>query len=375
MEAERRLRPWGAASRLRLIRRPRRGSRPSKVASPLQRPGKKKSAGGKRRSRGAKGWEVPDAVVMCALYLLCGVVAVQVYQDEEVEQNLLAYDIDHLEKTLHQELVGQTLAVNRLTRLLRGYLVTNTPHSKPLVLSINGPTGVGKTYMGWLIAKHFRSSLGPQLVQQRSLKDLSRGGLNSLVSDALSRAQRSHRAPVVLLDQVEQASPEVLDLLGTLLASPGPAGTVYIFLSSIGREVISHSASHPSAQGQTSRARRVSGELARLAARRHPVWRAADFIPLFPLDRPHVVQCARLLMERWGFYPRDPRAEGMAYGLRYYKAGRRLYSQQGCKPVPPMVRRLKGGSNRPSNEVAVKTMEVAVTSCDAPRSHRRSGEQ
>lgn len=371
MEAERRLRPWGAASRLRLVVRPGRGRRPSKVA-PLQRPAKKKPAGGKRRRRGRVGWHVSDTTLVCALYLLCGVVAFQVYQDESVEQNLLTYDIAHLEKTLHQELVGQTLAINRLTKLLRRYLAMYV-HSKPLVLSVNGPTGVGKTYMGRLIAKHFRSALDPQLVLQCSLKHQSLLDLSTLVSDTLSQAQLSHQIPVVLLDHVEHASPEILDLLGSLLASTDPTGAVYILLSNVGREVISRSTLRPSVHRETTRARRVSEKLARLTARRHPLWREVDFIPLFPLDRPHVAQCARLLMDRRGFYPRDPRAETMADGLSYYKARHRLYAQQGCKPIPSLVRQLKGSRDQLGHDAARNTMEMARTSWDAAPAHHWSG--
>ncbi|XP_051899942.1 torsin-4A-like [Pristis pectinata] len=348
MEVERRYRLAPTMSKLRLasrlvrcrhLLRVRSGAEPGS----LHRLCKKKSFTNKKRAhkQWSERWWVSDTAVMCVLYLLCGIVALQVYDGENVEENLLTYDIDHLEKTLHEELVGQTLAINKLTKLLRSYLATYF-HTKPLVLSINGPTGVGKSYMGRMIAKHFRSTLEPWLVLHHSAKHHSQQDLSSRVPATFSRALRARRVPVLLLDQLEHAGPELLDFVEQLMDS-NHTSAVYIFLSNIGRELIAQSARHSFVHRETTRLRRLSGELARLMSRRHPLWREVQFIPLLPLDQPHVVQCARQLMERTGFYPQDPRAEAMANSLNYYRARQRLYSEQGCKPVLPMVRQLKRG--------------------------------
>ncbi|XP_062903509.1 torsin-4A-like isoform X2 [Mobula hypostoma] len=347
MEVERRHRLGRTVVKLRLASRMARGRRLGRTKAggepvPLQRPSRRKTAASKRQAQkqGGEGWLGPDTVVMGLLYLLCAIVAVQMYHGEDMEKNIQAYDIDHLEKTLHRELVGQTLAINKLTKLLRGYLATYF-HSKPLVLSINGPTGVGKSYLGRLIAKHFRSALGSCVVIQHSAKHHSPLDLISRVPDTFSRARQASQVPVLLLDQLEYAGPQLLDFLRHLVASPSHTSAVYILLTNVGSELIVQSARHGFGQGVTGQVQRLSGELARLTAGVHPIWREAKFIPLFPLHQLHVVQCARQVMEREGFYPQDPRAEAMATGLSYYKARQRLYSKQGCKPVLLRVRKIK----------------------------------
>ncbi|XP_072921005.1 torsin-4A-like isoform X1 [Hemitrygon akajei] len=347
MEAERRhclrrtlvkLRLTSHMARGRRLRRTKAGGDPH----PPRRPSKGKTVAGKEQAQrqGGEGWLAPDTVVMGLLYLLCTIVAVQMYHGEDMEKNIQAYDIDHLEKTLHRELVGQTLAINKLTKLLRGYLATNF-HSKPLVLSVNGPTGVGKSYLGRLITKHFRSALGTCVVIQHSAKHHSPLDLISRVADTFSRARQACQVPVLLLDQLEYAGPQLLNFVGQLVASPNHTTAVYILLTNIGSELIIQSTHRGFGHGVTGQVQRLSAELARLTAGMHPIWREAKFIPLFPLHQLHVVQCARQAMEREGFYPQDPRAEAMAKGLSYYKARQHLYSKLGCKPVLPRVRQIK----------------------------------
>ncbi|NXC22947.1 TOR4A protein, partial [Corythaeola cristata] len=63
---------------------------------------------------------------------------------ENLDDNLQKYDLDGLEKTMHREVFGQKVAVESIMELLKDYLATHI-HSKPLVISLNGPTGVGKS--------------------------------------------------------------------------------------------------------------------------------------------------------------------------------------------------------------------------------------
>ncbi|XP_059495592.1 uncharacterized protein LOC125467690 [Stegostoma tigrinum] len=299
---------------------------------------------------GWRWWQSLDAEsrAIYLLYLLCLAVGLQVYNAyENLDDQLLVYDVEQLEKTLHQELVGQTLAINRLSGLLRDYLATYIHPQAPLFLSIHGPAGVGKSHVARLIAKHFSFQLGPGLVLQHSAKyqqllpgSLGLSGLATRVSEVLSRSLDAQRVPVLLFDEMELASPGLLSLLGGLLGSNRTAGAIYIVVSRLGQERIVQSfRSWPG--GAHHRFRRLDRELQALIGRLHPVWqRRPHVIPLGPLDRAHVVSCFEQLMDREGLYPQRHRAEALANKLSYYRASQRLYAQQGCKQAPAMVRHL-----------------------------------
>ena len=82
---------------------------------------------------------------------------------ENLDDNLLRYDILGLEKTLWREVIGQPTALALLVKSLAQYLSTHV-HDCPMVLSLHGPTGTGKSFVGRLIAKHFEMVAGHHLV-------------------------------------------------------------------------------------------------------------------------------------------------------------------------------------------------------------------
>lgn len=93
------------------------------------------------------------------LLLLVAIVGFQVLNAiENLDDNALRYDLDGLEKTLQRAVFGQPAAVGRLVALLRDYLATHV-HSRPLLLALHGPSGVGKSHVGRLLARHFRAVL------------------------------------------------------------------------------------------------------------------------------------------------------------------------------------------------------------------------
>ncbi|XP_060706838.1 torsin-4A-like [Hemiscyllium ocellatum] len=323
--------------------------------------GRKRAAGrkaqGRRPARRCSGWWWlwrwwtcldAESRAIHLLYLLCLTVALQAYNAyENLDDQLLAYDVEELEKTLHRELLGQTLAVNRLTGLLRAYLATYI-HRGPLFLSVHGPAGVGKSHLVRLVAKHFSFQLGPGLVllhsvryQQQLQSPGGHSGLAAHVSDILSRARVAHRVPVLLFDELELAPSGLLTLLGGLLTSNRTAGAVYIAVSRLGQERIVRSFRARAGGGGHRCLQRVSKELEGLMGRLHPLWRLAPHvIPLAPLDRAHVASCFERLMDREGLYPQPHRAKALADGLAYYRAGRRLYALRGCSQSLAMVRQL-----------------------------------
>uniref|UniRef100_A0AAQ4R5U0 Torsin family 4, member Aa n=1 Tax=Gasterosteus aculeatus aculeatus TaxID=481459 RepID=A0AAQ4R5U0_GASAC len=180
------------------------------------------------------------------LYLLCAIVFLQVYNAiENLDDHVLRYDLEGLEKTLRREVFGQQGAVDGLLFHLKDYLSTYV-HNKPLVVSLHGPSGVGKSHLGRLLAGHFRSVVGETLVLQyyvlhhcpqeadalRCARDLS-----ALVSETVGRAEEEEKIPLFVFDEAEHMHGEILDALLRLVAaerSNEHLNAVYLLLSNLG---------------------------------------------------------------------------------------------------------------------------------------------
>ncbi|KYO23006.1 torsin-4A isoform B [Alligator mississippiensis] len=164
---------------------------------------------------------------------------------ENLDDNLQKYDLDGLEKTMHREVFGQKLAVEKIMELLKDYLATHI-HNKPLVISLNGPTGVGKSHVGWLLAKHFRSVMDSDFVLQYFVmhhcpnKEATLGcqlDLSKKISDIVTRAETEEKIPLFILDEVEHIPPVLLDTLSRFF-EPNQTNeflnAIYILISNIG---------------------------------------------------------------------------------------------------------------------------------------------
>uniref|UniRef100_A0A8C5GRJ5 Torsin-4A-like n=1 Tax=Gouania willdenowi TaxID=441366 RepID=A0A8C5GRJ5_GOUWI len=192
---------------------------------------------------------------------------------ENLDDHVLRYDLDGLEKMLRREVFGQQGAVEALVTHLRDYLSTYV-HNKPLVLSLHGPVGVGKSHLGRLLAGHFRSIVGDHLV--------------------LHTCTWISRTPGHLL--LTKRSTEHLN-------------AIYLFLSHIGHAHITKHILHNSSS--VSMAMTASGRHSNLVKDLTPVLRAtleelhpllggAKIVPLGLLDKGHVMECFREEMTREG---------------------------------------------------------------------------
>uniref|UniRef100_A0A8C5GR08 Torsin-4A-like n=1 Tax=Gouania willdenowi TaxID=441366 RepID=A0A8C5GR08_GOUWI len=228
---------------------------------------------------------------------------------ENLDDHVLRYDLDGLEKMLRREVFGQQGAVEALVTHLRDYLSTYV-HNKPLVLSLHGPVGVGKSHLGRLLAGHFRSIVGDHLVLQYYVL---------------------HHCPL------EADAPSCAGDL--LTATPGHLlltkrstehlNAIYLFLSHIGHAHITKHILHNSSS--VSMAMTASGRHSNLVKDLTPVLRAtleelhpllggAKIVPLGLLDKGH------------------NNIERLAGEIDYYPSvGGRDYSKSGCKQVVSKV--------------------------------------
>ncbi|XP_069022022.1 LOW QUALITY PROTEIN: torsin-4A [Embiotoca jacksoni] len=293
------------------------------------------------------------------LYLLFAIVFVQVYNAiENLDDHVLRYDLEGLEKTLRREVFGQQGAVEGLLSHLRDYLSTYV-HNKPLVVSVHGPSGVGKSHLGRLLAGHFRSVVGETLVLQYYVLHhcpqeadalLCAGDLAALVSGMVERAEEEEKIPLFIFDETEHMHAEILDALRQLVASKRSneyQNAIYLFLSNLGhahitKHMLHNSSSISMAMTASGRQSNLVKELAPVLrgalAELHPLWAEADILTLGLLEKGHVMECFLDEMSREGFYPDLAGIERLAGEIDYYPAvGGCEYSQTGCKQVVAKV--------------------------------------
>ncbi|XP_076854630.1 torsin family 4, member Ab [Brachyhypopomus gauderio] len=278
------------------------------------------------------------------LFLFIIIVFLQVYNAiENLDDHIEKYDLEGLERTLHREVFGQQEALQSLMYHLRDYLSTYA-HQRPLVLSLHGASGVGKSHLGRLLARHFRSTVGAELVVQYfslhhcPLQDRAEHCASVLagrVEEMAALAEGAELIPLVVLDEAELLRPALLDTLHELL-QPQRAefpNVVYVLLSTLGeREITAHLLRNGSAPGAAGLVRNTLAQL-------HPLWAepGVELIPLSLLERGHVVQCFLEEMTDEGFYPDPGHVERLAEELAYHSAGGKQYAKTGCKQVVAKV--------------------------------------
>ncbi|KAG5834076.1 hypothetical protein ANANG_G00257430, partial [Anguilla anguilla] len=289
------------------------------------------------------------------LLLLMFIVFLQVYNAiENLDDHLLRYDLEGLEKTVKREVFGQREAGEQLLEHLGDYLSTYV-HNKPLVLSLHGPTGVGKSHLGRILARHFRSVLGEQLVlqyfalhhcpleeeAQNCAQDLSHS-----VSQTLMLAEEEEKIPVFIFDEVEFMHRPLLDVLHHL-SRPGQSAeflnAIYVLIGNLGHEEITkfilHNSSSEASMGQARLGQDFRPVLRSALEKHHPLWGEAEteLVPLALLEKSHVMDCFLDEMTREGFYPDHAHIERLAAEIAYHSVGQRQFSQTGCKHVVAKV--------------------------------------
>ncbi|KAK5852222.1 hypothetical protein PBY51_023708 [Eleginops maclovinus] len=291
------------------------------------------------------------------LYLLFAIVFIQVYNAiENLDDHVLRYDLEGLDKTLRREVFGQQGAVEGLLSHLKEYLSTYV-HNKPLVVSLHGPSGVGKSHLGRLLAGHFRSVVGETLVlqyyvlhhcpQEADTLQCARD-LSAMISEIVERAEEEEKIPLFIFDEAEHMHLEILDALLHLVSTKQSneyLNAIYLFLSNLGHAHITKHMLHNSSSISMAKSGRHNHFVKELTLilrntleKIHTLWTEADILPLGLLEKGHVMECFLDEMAREGFYPDHTNIERLAGEIEYYpEVGGHQYSQTGCKLVVAKV--------------------------------------
>ncbi|XP_069097442.1 torsin-4A isoform X2 [Pleurodeles waltl] len=290
------------------------------------------------------------------LILLIAIIFFQILNAiENLDDNLQKYDVDGLEKTMHRDIFGQKLAVDTVMDLLKDYLATHM-HNKPLVVSLNGPSGVGKSHMGRLLAKHFRSVMDGDFVLQyyaghncpTETDVLScQSDLSGKVSNMVVTAEIEEKIPVLIFDEMEEMPLLLLDVLHGYF-QPNQSNeflnAIYILISNIGSNGITKYVLQNASSEDLSQHRKRKELVSIIESslrQHHPLWDHSEIVPFILLEKSHIINCFLDEMLREGYYPDNGNIENMASQLKYYTQGERHYSIMGCKQVVAKVNLLQ----------------------------------
>ncbi|TRY53986.1 hypothetical protein DNTS_015545 [Danionella cerebrum] len=286
------------------------------------------------------------------LYLLCIIVFLQIYNAiENLDDHVLKYDLEGLEKTLKREVFGQQEVADGLLGHLQDYLSTYV-HNKPLVLSLHGATGVGKSHIGRLLAQHFRSVVGDDLVMQYFVLHhcpteeevpLCAKSLDSHISEMVTQAEEEEKIPLFIFDEVEHMPMMLLDTLQELIHPQNNnkyLNAIYVLISSLGHEDITKFVLHNSSMALSERpnlCQELSPWLKSYLREYHMLFLDAEILPFMLLEKSHVMNCFMDEMFREGFYPDRLHVENLAEELSYFRVGEQEFSHSGCRQVVAKV--------------------------------------
>ncbi|XP_053328318.1 torsin-4A [Spea bombifrons] len=263
---------------------------------------------------------------------------------ENLDDNVLKYDLDGLEKNMKREVFGQPVAIEKTITILKDYLATHY-HNKPLVISFNGPSGVGKSHMGRLLAKHFRSVMDDDFILQYYVRHkcpkhsdvpACKAELSGVISHMISQAEIEEKIPVFIFDEMEAMPPVLLDVLQgyfQLNQTNEYLNAVYILISSLGGNEITRYVLQNATNIVHDTERDLTNIVSSVLGEHHPLWKVAEIVPFVLLEKKHVVHCFLDELLQEGFYPDTSKVESLAGEISYYTKEGTEYSVTGCKQV------------------------------------------
>ena len=125
----------------------------------------------------------------------------------------------HLEDLMHEKIIGQDEAVNMVSSALRRARTELRDENKPITnLLFLGPTGVGKTELAKTVANIFfgteDSMIRLDMSEYQNKDSVSRliGVEGSEMGGVLTESVRKNPFSLVLLDEIEKAHPDILNI-------------------------------------------------------------------------------------------------------------------------------------------------------------------
>ncbi|XP_076157917.1 torsin-1A-like isoform X1 [Alosa pseudoharengus] len=272
-------------------------------------------------------------------------------------QRWISYNKTSLEMALSSKLFGQHLASPIILKTVTRHM--ENPNSEtPLVLSLHGLTGTGKSFVSRLIAESIyhngmRSKFVhlfittehfPHKAHLETYKDQLKQWVKGNVSECPSSMFIFDEMDKMQTDLIDSIKP-YLDYHGTIDGvSYGQA--IFIFLSNSGGTEIAKKALDFWKTGRNREEINLMDlekdlTLSVFNNEKNGLWRSSviseklvDFyVPFLPLEHKHLVQCGLAEMVARGLKPDQGVVERMAKEYSFFPDEERIFSNQGCKMV------------------------------------------
>ncbi|XP_072289578.1 prosalusin [Eucyclogobius newberryi] len=270
-------------------------------------------------------------------------------------------DMRGLEWDLYRNVFGQHLAQDTVSQEVSAFLQMKSPE-RPLVLSLHGASGTGKTLVSSMLVSHlYGSGLDSAFVHhfvptlhfpqaqrlleyQRALKDWVQGNLTSCARS------------VFLFDEMENMPPGLMDVLEPFLGpfhvvySTNYRKAIYVFISTVGAQAISKVALNARVKGRDReeiKLKELQDVIAQEAfSANNTGWSRSSllaqklvtvFVPFLPLTRVHVERCVGAQLALRGLGTRSDVVQAVGGALTYSPKHAHYFSTTGCKAVTAKI--------------------------------------
>ncbi|XP_055044501.2 torsin-1A-like [Misgurnus anguillicaudatus] len=286
---------------------------------------------------------------------------INVFQDKD---DLRPFDYLEFEDDLRKSLYGQHIAVELILEAVFWFMKTPNP-SKPLVLSLHGSTGVGKTYVTKIIArniyemgemsKHVHTFIATYHFPYRARTGMYKSQLKQWIYGNVSSFPRS----MFIFEQTDML-PHLIEAIKHFLECTTHVDgvsfrkAIFIFISNTGQTMINNIALnfwregkgreelHMNSKGMETQiyqdifSNKYSGFWHSRLIDEHLV---DDFIPFLPLELKHVRQCVLAEMANMNInkdqYP--DLADTVARQMPFFPPEEKIFSVKGCKTIKKLL--------------------------------------
>ncbi|MBN3299847.1 TOR1B protein, partial [Amia calva] len=256
-----------------------------------------------------------------------------------------------LEADLEKKLFGQHVASKVILKAVTDFMEIKNP-TKPLVLSLHGWTGTGKTFISQLIAKNiYRNGMKSSFVHMfvttnhfpHPVEDQTYiAQLQQWIRGNVSSCPQS----MFIFDEIDKMYPRLMDSIKPFLNGVSYHRAIFIFLSNAGGKEINDVTLRLLEEGKERTDIQLRDLMTSLTHNlskneKSGFWHSSltgnnlvDFyIPFLPLEHKHVRMCVLAEMEARKLKLDEKLANNIANKLNYFPEKERMFSVTGCKAI------------------------------------------
>ncbi|XP_053195736.1 torsin-1A-like [Scomber japonicus] len=275
---------------------------------------------------------------------------------ESCDSDWISFNATGLQADLESKLFGQHIAFNIILKAVNGFMSKENPQ-KPLVLSLHGRTGTGKSFASRLIADNiYKEGIDSKFVHvfkathhfpHSSQTDTYKSQLQQWIKGNVTNCPRS----MFIFDEMDKMHPGLIDSVKSFLDykkldEVSYRKTIFIFLSNTGGQSITETALDFWIAGRDREDIELKDLETSVSAsafnnKGSGLWHSSlieqnmvdFFIPFLPLEYKHVVQCVMAQMEVEGLEPNQEVAHKLATDFEYFLKIEKVFCVSGCKKI------------------------------------------